>query len=153
MHLPKIPSCGAGLLFLYADPDGKGHEILLFQRRHRPQVDQWSYPGGHKEPGETFWECALRETAEEVTGHVPVLAFLRDALPADFRIESAPEHSVFWWPWLLDWRAYRVDLAKKPEAARFRLSREFSEARWFPTTTLPSETHWGIRRSLHYFGL
>lgn len=129
MHLPKIPSCGAGLWFLYADPDGAGHEILLFRRRYRPHAGQWSYPGGYKEPGESFRNCALREASKEVAGYVPILEFLQGYLPTHFHIDSAPEHSVFWWLWLLDWRAYRVDLAQKPEAARFRLVPALSEAR------------------------
>ena len=32
---------------------------------HRPQYDDWSFPKGKREPGETDEECALREVEEE----------------------------------------------------------------------------------------
>ena len=37
-------------------------EVLLV---HRPRYDDWSWPKGKLEPGETLPECAVRETAEE----------------------------------------------------------------------------------------
>jgi 8-oxo-dGTP pyrophosphatase MutT (NUDIX family) len=37
---------------------------------------KWSFPKGHKEPGETYLECARRETLEEagidLTSYIPV---------------------------------------------------------------------------------
>jgi 8-oxo-dGTP diphosphatase len=50
-------------------------EILVV---HRPRYDDWSFPKGKLDPGETFEEAALREVREE-TGLtcrlVPELAF------------------------------------------------------------------------------
>jgi 8-oxo-dGTP diphosphatase len=47
---------------------------------HRPRYDDWSFPKGKLDPGETFEEAALREVREE-TGLVcrlgPELAFAR----------------------------------------------------------------------------
>lgn len=37
-------------------------EVLLI---HRPRYDDWSFPKGKLDPGETDEECALRELAEE----------------------------------------------------------------------------------------
>ena len=50
---------------LVADDDGTtrpGAEIILV---HRPRYDDWSFPKGKLERGETFEEAALREVAEE----------------------------------------------------------------------------------------
>lgn len=38
-------------------------QVLLI---HRPRYGDWSWPKGKLDPGETFPECAIRETAEEV---------------------------------------------------------------------------------------
>lgn len=37
-------------------------EVLLV---HRPKYDDWTFPKGKADPGETDEECALREVAEE----------------------------------------------------------------------------------------
>ena len=42
-------------------------EVLLV---HRPRYDDWSWPKGKLEPGETLPECAVRETAEETGAEV-----------------------------------------------------------------------------------
>jgi 8-oxo-dGTP pyrophosphatase MutT (NUDIX family) len=50
---------------LVADDDGTtrpGAEIILV---HRPRYDDWSFPKGKLERGETFEDAALREVAEE----------------------------------------------------------------------------------------
>ena len=46
-----------------------GSEVLLV---HRPRYDDWSFPKGKQDPGETNEETALREVTEE-TGLVCVL--------------------------------------------------------------------------------
>ncbi|GAA3061887.1 MULTISPECIES: NUDIX hydrolase [Actinomycetes] len=38
-------------------------EVLLI---HRPRYDDWSFPKGKLDPGETLPECAVREVAEEI---------------------------------------------------------------------------------------
>jgi 8-oxo-dGTP pyrophosphatase MutT (NUDIX family) len=40
-----------------------GIEVLLI---HRPRYDDWSFPKGKAEGGETDEECALREVEEEI---------------------------------------------------------------------------------------
>jgi 8-oxo-dGTP pyrophosphatase MutT (NUDIX family)/phosphohistidine phosphatase SixA len=49
--------------------DRKKLEVLLV---HRPRYDDWSWPKGKQENGETLAACAVRETAEE-TGTAVVL--------------------------------------------------------------------------------
>lgn len=38
-------------------------QVLLI---HRPRYDDWSFPKGKLDPGETLPECAVREVAEEI---------------------------------------------------------------------------------------
>lgn len=53
-------SCGSIIFF---SNQGVIKEVLLIRG-----VDEnaWTFPKGHAEPGETPWQAALRETAEEV---------------------------------------------------------------------------------------
>ena len=48
--------------------DGVGRILLV----HRPRYDDWTFPKGKLDPGETIEQCALREVAEE-TGFVCAL--------------------------------------------------------------------------------
>jgi 8-oxo-dGTP diphosphatase len=41
---------------------GDGTDVLVV---HRPRYDDWSFPKGKAEPGETDEECAVREVEEE----------------------------------------------------------------------------------------
>ncbi len=43
-------------------PGAQGPEVLVV---HRPRYDDWSFPKGKQDPGETDEETALREVAEE----------------------------------------------------------------------------------------
>lgn len=48
---------------------GHGLEVLV---AHRPRYDDWAFPKGKRDPGESDLECALREVREEtgLTGRV-----------------------------------------------------------------------------------
>ena len=50
----------AGGVPVRATPDGL--EVLLV---HRPRYDDWSFPKGKAEPGESDEDCAVREVEEE----------------------------------------------------------------------------------------
>jgi 8-oxo-dGTP pyrophosphatase MutT (NUDIX family) len=46
-----------------ARPGEHGVEVALV---HRPRYDDWSFPKGKMDPGESWEECALREVEEEI---------------------------------------------------------------------------------------
>jgi 8-oxo-dGTP diphosphatase len=43
----------------------RGGEILLGKRKNAHGEGEWSLPGGHLEPGESFRDCCIREVKEE----------------------------------------------------------------------------------------
>lgn len=55
----ELVRAAGGVLWRRADA---GIEVLLV---HRPRYDDWSFPKGKCEPGESFLDTALREVAEE----------------------------------------------------------------------------------------
>ncbi len=57
---PDIEVWGAGGVIHRVTETGP--EVLLI---HRPRHDDWSFPKGKLDPGETLKECALREVEEE----------------------------------------------------------------------------------------
>ena len=66
-------------------------EVLLI---HRPRYDDWSWPKGKLEAGETAPECAVREVAEE-TGQDVVLGARLPGLA--YRVSNGTEKVVDYW--------------------------------------------------------
>jgi len=91
-------------------PEG-GPEVALV---HRPKYDDWSFPKGKLDPGESFEDAALREVEEE-TG---LRCAMQDELP------STSYHDRFGRPKLV--RYWRM----VPLEGEFRPSREVDELRW-----------------------
>ena len=57
--MPVIP-CGAAII-------QRGREFLIAQRNCDDTFgSHWEFPGGKKNPGETFEECVVREVKEEL---------------------------------------------------------------------------------------
>ncbi len=64
---------------------------------HRPRYDDWSFPKGKLDPGESYADAALREVAEE-TGLVGELGA---ALPESRYVDHRGQPKVVRW-WLLE---------------------------------------------------
>ncbi|WP_394248069.1 NUDIX hydrolase [Arthrobacter pityocampae] len=65
-------------------------EVLII---HRPRYDDWSWPKGKLDPGETTPECAVRETFEEVGLRVR----LGIPLPTIRYAVNSGDKTVFYW--------------------------------------------------------
>jgi 8-oxo-dGTP pyrophosphatase MutT (NUDIX family) len=53
-----VVACGA---LVERTVDGVGEVLVV----HRPRYDDWSFPKGKLDPGESIEECAIREVMEE----------------------------------------------------------------------------------------
>lgn len=90
---------------------------------HRPRYDDWSFPKGKLEPGESFAEGAVREVAEE-TG---LLGELGDALPTSEYVDHRGRDKVVRW-WLLE---VTGEVATGPGQVSVP-NEEVDEVRWLP---------------------
>jgi 8-oxo-dGTP diphosphatase len=99
----------AGGVVARRGPDGV--EVLVV---HRPRYDDWSFPKGKVEPGETDEECAVREVEEE-TGLVCVL---EEELPVTEYVDARgrPKRVRYW--------------LMHPVGGELAYRHEVDEARW-----------------------
>ena len=90
---------------------GDSLEVLLV---HRPRYDDWTFPKGKAEPGESDEACALREVEEETT----LRCTLGPELPATSYIDSKGRPKRVRW-WLME-----------AVAGQAAASHEVDEVRW-----------------------
>jgi 8-oxo-dGTP diphosphatase len=102
----------AGGLVLRVGADGEAEVLLV----HRPRYDDWSFPKGKCEAGESYEECARREVEEE-TG---ITAELGEALP-DVRYRDQKDR-----PKLVRYWVMRPAVAPDP----FEPNDEVDEVAW-----------------------
>ncbi len=69
----------------------RGGDVLLV---HRPRYDDWTFPKGKAEDGESDEDCALREVHEETGLH----CVLEDELPSTHYVDAKGRPKrVRWW--------------------------------------------------------
>ncbi|MDY6055617.1 NUDIX hydrolase [Micrococcus sp.] len=96
---------------------GKGIEVLVI---HRPRYDDWSWPKGKLDPGETLPECAVREVHEEVGLAVRLgIPLAVTAYTVSGRKRKGPLSKEVWY-----WAADATGLEARPDGD------EVDQARW-----------------------
>lgn len=93
-------------------PDGTGEVLVV----HRPRYDDWSFPKGKCDPGETFEETARREILEE-TGYA--VAFGPELPEARYVDHKGRPKLVRYW-------------AMTVVGGSFEPNDEVDEVRWLP---------------------
>jgi len=88
-------------------------EVLL---AHRPRYDDWSFPKGKKDSGETDYECALREVEEEVGAKGEILGEL-----TKIRYDIADNKEKIVRFWIMQY-----------SEGEFKANKEVDEIRWLP---------------------
>ena len=92
-----------------------GTEVLLV---HRPKYDDWTFPKGKLDPGETFESAAVREVEEEAG----IRGVLGPELPSTRYIDTRGRPKVVRW-----WAMALAEADGVPAA-----NNEVDEIRWLP---------------------
>jgi 8-oxo-dGTP pyrophosphatase MutT (NUDIX family) len=90
---------------------GEGIEVLVV---HRPRYDDWTFPKGKAEPGESDEDCALREVEEETGLRCKLDRELRSTSYVD--AQGRPKLVRYW--------------LMRPVAGELRYVNEVDDARW-----------------------
>jgi 8-oxo-dGTP diphosphatase len=115
--VPRVIRAAGGVIRRRGE--GGQIEVLLI---HRPHRDDWTFPKGKVEDGETDESCALREVEEE-TG---LRCALSDELPTISHIDHKGRRKVVRY-WLMD-----------PLGGEAAPRNEVDAVRWVPVTTAAS---------------
>jgi predicted NUDIX family NTP pyrophosphohydrolase len=133
---PSRRSAGILLYRRVPVPDGSGVEVLVAFPggpiwARKPDAGSWSVPKGLVDPGESDWDAARREYAEEIGSPVP------DGTPIDLgevRLKSGKTVVGFAVEGDLDTTTVvsnTFDLMWPPRSGRMQSFPEIDRARWF----------------------
>ena len=90
---------------------GDGSEVLVV---HRPRYDDWTFPKGKAEPGESDEDCALREVQEETGLRCELVRELPETSYLD--AHRRPKRVRYW--------------LMRPVAGELRFVHEVDDAEW-----------------------
>lgn len=108
MNAAEVVRAAGGVVVRTSD---RGPLLLVV---HRPKYDDWSFPKGKLDEGETEQQCALREVREE-TGFT--CAVVRELTSARYRDASGNPKTVRYW-------------LMSPESGSFEANDEVDRAAW-----------------------
>lgn len=133
----NLPEQGASLLIYHAD---KKDKVLLIQRNLPHLYDHWSIPGGARDPGESFQNCAWREASEEICGGRGILDLLKPYLAWD---GERPRWIEFWLyrvPFTNKrrWKVGVLHLKNLVSTDHFEMNHEVKKLDWFRVDQLPT---------------
>ena len=127
---PRGPVLGVGAIVVRG-----GSEVLLVRRGVEPFRGQWSFPGGHVEPGEPLLEAARRELQEETGVEAEPLGIIHVHELLAEGPGGVPHHYVI------------IDVLMRYLGGEARAGSDAAEAAWFSLDRLPlSEMTPGARR-------
>ena len=104
-------------------------EVLLV---HRPKYEDWTFPKGKIESGESLLECALREVWEEAGVTAVVGCYLGRI--CYYKQNGLPKEVHYW--------------AMRAEDVSFAPSSEVDRIRWVPESTLGEEVSYSTERTI-----
>jgi dATP pyrophosphohydrolase len=85
--MPGIPTRCSLVSVIPIRGHGEDARTLLLHRARGHLQDLWTYAAGHLEPGETAWQAALRELAEE-TGLHPTALYSADQCETYYDVQE-----------------------------------------------------------------
>ncbi|MEH3034738.1 MAG: NUDIX hydrolase [Aeromicrobium erythreum] len=86
----RVTTAAGGIVWRRSPQSGRKLEVLVI---HRPRYDDWTFPKGKSEPGETIRSTAVREIAEE-TGLRVRLG--RPLSPTRYQVSSGTKVVSYW---------------------------------------------------------
>lgn len=131
-HYGKL---GAGILYICSEDDSC---LLLFRSKNVHEPFTWGISGGKLDKEESLFDCAKRETAEEL--------FQGDLgkLPTDYEIIrdiTYSDEDFKYTTFILDIKTVEN---KNNLTKSIKLNWENTKFNWFPYSALPSKLHFGL---------
>ena len=120
MTSEQVIKAAGGVVWRTRAPSGRAEPRVDLLLIHRPAYDDWSFPKGKPDPGETLQATAIREIAEETGARVRLGHPLGDLT---YPVSAGPKSVTYW--------SARVIGDSQPfEPAGFAPNREVDQIRW-----------------------